>query len=247
MIPFNNWQYSPMEVEVTPRRRRNTNKSRMMNVYGRTSEEGKWHLLNGGGFARCSTGLTIRQKKNLLGPPKNLCERCAMQKKVGNLAKKASDQTTPAAQPRSFHLYQPAQPPPEPKLVEKEGNMRKDLWLRYYGSITAHGWCFTCHSQIGYAQYKPGKVYSGGVNCFTNNRPLCLPCHTKMGDNGMDEFKAERFPDRLKSNFQPIEIEWEDDYIIKEASVQMATRRSNAWFTMRNNNVMTASDFSRLF
>jgi hypothetical protein len=220
----------------------------MMNVYGRTSDEGKWHLLNGGGFARCSTGLTIRQKKNLLAPPKNFCERCALQKKVSHLTKKSSNPVPSqfGMQPQATHLYQLAQVQ-EPKLVEKEGNMRKDLWLRYYGSITAKGVCYTCHDQIGYAQYKPGKVYSKGVNCFTNNRPLCLPCHTKMGDNGMDEFKAKVFPAQSKAHVQPIAIEWSDDYIIKEASVQIATHRSNAWFTMRDNNVMTSSDLSRLF
>jgi len=242
---MNFWGYNdfaPMDIDVQPlfQRRIRKNKSsklrnrqgKLMQKYGRSSSEGKWHCLTDDGRSRCSTAITIRQRQNMLAPPKNLCERCALQKKAS-----VSVDPNPDGLGLGF-LYRgtPSQTNKSESLKTKEGNMRRELWLRYYYTLSAIGVCYVCHKGIKYAEYKPGKVWADGVNSFTNNRPLCTRCHSAMGKTPMDEFKEKNHPHLLSACPCPIAVEWDNDYIIRDAGVQLYARRTTAtskWDSVR--------------
>lgn len=206
--------------------------------YGRSSNEGKWHFLTDKGRSRCSSVIAIRQQLSTDCPPSNLCERCEgcercersnnlsdindnknmitlSDKKAIcsylNLVTSRCDQNIP----KSINNECKYDLNVSGSMITKQGDMREELWQRYYRKFDVNGMCYLCHKSLKYEEYVPGKVKSNCDNYFSNNRPLCKDCYRDLGDNNMDEFKKERHPKLIMADRSPMKIEWFNDYIIQ--------------------------------
>lgn len=197
-----------------------------MFIYGKTGDNTKWHFLDKNYNALCSSNLIIQKKlmMRMLKRPDNLCSRCEshqsknLSKETGNNIK-SKNSILSLINLKSQEMEQ--QTYGNIKLLVKMGDMRdirRDLWLRYYQDAKSSGVCHTCHKEITYLEYHPGKILSKDSNSLTNNRPLCKNCFYKMGNKDMDLFQKNTFPEQYDSVIRPMDIEWYNDYIISDSS-----------------------------